>query len=259
LSITLFTGCSYTAGNGFSKEKDQPELWVNLLHKNTKLNNTQLLNASRGGRSNAGIFQDTVYNLTNYADIKTAFVCFTDMPRYELSVGLELYGTDQAIIPNLQYIERNLNDVTYSKDYLHKVFDRFVALAHLHYEILNLVYYINSLVKLAKLTKTKIYFINAICPWDKDYFVKLNHVLPYEYTNFTRKIINVDNRSDDEIYKIYDKIHLEYNQAGGIQCPYWINLYDSMRKNKIDVNDDGVHPGIQSNYYYYKQFSEIIC
>ena len=84
---TLFAGCSYTSGGGFELEHKQPELWVNLLHKNfDQFKDTELLNVSVGGRSNAGIFQDAVSSILKY-NVKYAFVSWTDMPRYELDLG----------------------------------------------------------------------------------------------------------------------------------------------------------------------------
>jgi hypothetical protein len=115
MSYTLFTGCSYTHGDGFDLYTNQPELWVNLLHKNNPyLEKTQLLNVAIGGRSNAGIFQDTVWNLVN-KDCKYAFVEWTSVPRYEFSTGLEFYSTRAMFSPNCKQLDHRLNDVTYSK------------------------------------------------------------------------------------------------------------------------------------------------
>jgi hypothetical protein len=249
----LFCGCSYVAGNGFTLEKKEPRLWVNLIHQNL-FKKFNLINSSIGGRSNSGIFQDAVFNITNN-NIDTAFVCWTSMPRYEMHLGLELYPTRANFLPNVKHTTHTLNDITYSKKYLEEINNRFTALAHLHYEILNLIYYVNSLVKLSKQFDTKIYFVNSLCSWDTNYFQKLENVLPNEYTTFTQRIINSDNRDDLEIVNIYNKIHKEYSEAGGIQEHYWLNLYNSLRCNRIDVNNDNVHPGIKSNQLYYNLLS----
>jgi hypothetical protein len=145
-----------------------------------------------------------------------------------------------------------LNDVVYNQRYLKNINDRFTALAHPHHEIFNLVRYVNCLTNLAHLVGTKIFFINAMCPWDQDFFSKLSSVLPEAYTEYTKKLINVDNRDDQEILQIYNKMHQQYDSAGGIQENYWLNLYLSLRSLLIDTNDDGVHPGIRSNRLYGK-------
>jgi hypothetical protein len=255
MRYTLFAGCSYTFGSGFLQEKSDPDLWVNILHKNVKeLSETHLLNVARGGRSNAGIFSDAVYNLVNY-DCKYAFIEWTSCPRYELELGLEMYPTSQQFMPNAPTRDHNLNDCTYSASYLESLRDRFTSLSHPHYEIKVILYYINSLVALAKITGTKIFFINGICPWDAEYFRQLYDVLPESYTKFTKNILNADNRSDDEIFLIYNKMHNEYKEHGGIQTEYWLNLYQSMISQRIDRNSDGLHPGKLSNQIYANQFS----
>ena len=258
MSYTLFSGCSYTYGSGFLLEKDDPFLWVNLLHsENQCLSKTQLLNVSEGGRSNDGIFQDTVYNLVNY-NVRYALVQWTSMPRYRVSLGLELYETRVDFMPNALTKDVNLNKINYTRSYLDSIRDRFTSLADYHHEICNVIMFTNALIKLSKLTNTCIFFINGICPWDQDYFVKLYDVLPSDYTEFTKKLLNVDSRDDNEIFKLYDKIHHEYGNTGGIQQDHWLNLYQSMRSQRIDVNTDDLHPGVVSNQNYCNNFNQIL-
>lgn len=253
----LFCGCSYTSGYGFKLGKDEPNLWVNLLHTQGKFANCELTNASVPGRSNSGIFQDAVYNLVKDR-YDYAVVNWTSVPRYELELGVETYTTRQLFTPNGVMFDVDVNQATYTKQYLSEIRDRFVSLATDHYEILTSVYYVNALVNLSSRLNTKIFFVNAICPWDKNYFVKLDNVLPNNYTNYTKKLINIDNRDDDEIFKIYNKIHNEYKAAGGIQEQHWLNLYSSLRSIRIDVNEDNIHPGIKSNQKYFKFLNQFI-
>jgi hypothetical protein len=255
---TLFAGCSYTAGSGFALEKADPALWVNRLYRdNIHLSTTEILNVGVGGRSNAGIFSDTIYNLLNY-NCKYAFVAWTSSPRYEMELGLELYETRHVVAPNSRASRHALNDCVYDPAYLNNITNRLISLPHLHYEIKNLVYYVNSLVKLSRLTNTKLFFINALCNWDTEYFHKLELVMPTTYTKFTQQLINVANRDDNEIFQLYNKIHCEYNELGGIQSDHWINLYESMSSLKHDVNLDGVHPGTKSNQLYSQKFNKIL-
>jgi hypothetical protein len=259
MSISLFTGCSFTAGNGFELEKDEPALWVNLLHSShPKLNKTQLLNAGVGGNSNADIFKDTVFNLLTQPNTKYLFVEWTSVPRYNLSLGLETYVTQASFMPNVTTKTHNLHEITYPAEYLKEINDRFTSLAHDHNEIVTLVYYINSITRLSQLIDCQVFYINGLCPWDTDYFTKLNNVLPTDYSEYTKKLIQTDTRDDIEIFKLYDKIHNEYSSAGGIHGKHWLNLYSSMRGNRIDVNDDGLHPGIKSNQLYYQQFTQAL-
>jgi hypothetical protein len=255
----MFTGCSFTAGDGFELEKDEPSLWVNLLHSShPKLNKTQLLNVGVGGNSNANIFKDTIFNLLTQPNVKYLFVEWTSVPRYNLSIGLETYATQVSFIPNINMETHNLHKITYPAEYLKKINDRFTSLAHDHHEIVTLIYYISSITRLSQLIGCQVFYINGLCPWDTNYFTKLNNVLPTDYSEYTKKLIQTDTRDDSEVFELYDKIHSEYSNAGGVHEKHWLNLYSSMRDNRIDVNDDGLHPGIKSNQLYYQQFTHAL-
>lgn len=249
MKSVLFCGCSYVNGDGWPQKKNEPRLWVNLLHDSPLLREHTMVNVGQGGRSNQGIFLDATWHMTHHTH-DYAFVSWTSMPRYELELGLETYETRQFFSPNIALREHRLNDVVYNARYLKNINDRFTALAHSHYEIYNLVHYVNCLTNLARLVGTKIFFINALCPWDQDFFSRLEGVLPDAYTEYTKKLINLDNRDDQEILQIYDKMHQQYESAGGVQKDRWLNLYQSLRSILIDNNDDGIHPGIASNRLY---------
>lgn len=256
MKYTLFAGCSYTAGDGFELEKNEPNLWVNQLYHKCFSHTTQL-NVSRGGRSNAGIFQDTVKTLLTYP-VEYAIIEWTSVPRYELELGFETYHTRQCFVPNTPCRAHDLNDINYTGAYLTSICERFTALAHDCYEISNLIEYVNSIVNLSQLTKTKVFFINGLCPWDYNFFNKKESVLPSEYTAYTRKILNTDNRDDFEVFQLYNTMHDNFMNLGGIHESLWLNLYSSMQANKIDVNNDNVHPGIKSNNLYFELFSELL-
>ena len=256
MEYTLFSGCSYSAGTGFDLEKQDPDLWVNQLYSGM-FADTELLNISSAGRSNAGVFQDTVKALLNHP-VKTAIVQWTSCSRYNIELGFELYNTFQSFAPNGQCRDHNLNDINYSKSYLTTVQDRFVALSHDCYEILNLVEYTNSITALAAVVQTQVYFVNGLCPWDNDFFTQLSNVMPNQYTKYTQKLLNIDNRDDSEIFKLYDKMHHGLAQAGGIKPLQWLNLYNSMRSCRIDTNNDQLHPGVQSNNQYARMFEDIL-
>lgn len=256
MSYTLFTGCSYTAGSGFDTEKDDPQLWVNQIH-NRYFAHTKLLNVGSGGRSNAGIFQDTMWYML-HRPVRYAFVEWTSMPRYNLELGFELYETYQTFLPNGTCLDHKLNDIEYSSSYLNSIRDRFTALAHDCYEIVNLLHYVNVIAKCASLTQTEIFFVNGLCPWDHNFFEKKTQVLPNQYTAYTQKILNTQNRDDDEIFALYEKMHQRFELTGGIQSNLWLNLYDSMWDTRIDANNDGCHPGYESNKQYTQVFGACI-
>jgi len=259
MSTSLFSGCSFTAGTGFELGKDAPELWVNLLHsRHPKLNKTRLLNIGFCGRSTANIFKHTVFTILAEASIKYVFVNWTSVPRYELSLGLEEYNTWQCFKPGNNFVQHNLHNIVYPAEYLKKINDRFTTLTNDHSEIVDVLYYVNAINQLCQLKNCQVFHINALCPWDNNYFTKLSNCLPNNYTNYTKKLIQTDSRDDDQVFRLYDRIHNEYNSAGGIQEHTWLNLYSSMIDQQVDVNSDKIHPGINSNQLYYQQFNQAL-
>lgn len=269
----VFTGCSFTAGVGWSNVdpeqsmqipvKDYPGLWVNLCHNQiSKLKKLKLINAGIGGASNTEIFQATVKEIGNHNNIDTIICQWSGMPRYSFSLGLELWPTNEAIQNRASRSKFDVNfsnGTQWSRKYLDDLLDRFLVLHHLHGEILKVVEYCNILKKLSKKFNIKIYFVNGICPWDKNYFVRLHDVLPEDYTSFTKKtILEIESRDNNTIFKLYKKIHDDYDQAGGIDPADWINLYDSMVENTIDTNYDNEHPGIQSNQLYFQMVKKFL-
>jgi len=255
---TLYTGCSFTYGTGFDEEFNSDLLWVNIFHKsNPVISKTKLINQSSQGISNDEIFIRTVKNLTEQ-HFDYAFVQWTSIPRMEIHTGLETYSTQQGLSPNSYPITHGLNDITFEADHIEKVKNQLFMMMHDHFQLVKLVEYVNILIKLSKLTNTKIYFINGICPWDKDFFAIKDNFKPNELTNYTQQLIKIENRDDVEIDAIYKKMHNEYKEKGGIQEDYWINLYSSYSNLKIDVNNDNKHPGVQSNINYAELLNEKI-
>lgn len=263
MKTIIFTGCSFTAGNGWAahdlaaEDKNCTKLWVNLCGE--KINwkfPCQVINAGQGGASNTEIFQNTVDAMTNPGlDIDTVFCQWTAGPRYNFTVGFELWNTQESFIKDrANTCDINLHDGThYPKEYIKDLIDRFRSLHHVHWEILSIVKYSNILTNMAKKIGCNIFFINGLCPWDKDYFVELNDVDPESYTTFTKKyILDIDARPDEDIRELYHLAHGYYNQAGGVNESNWINLYDSLLQNRTDFNYDQTHPGEQSNWNYYK-------
>jgi hypothetical protein len=253
---TVFSGCSYTAGTGFELEKNEPTLWVNQLYDKC-FSHTTKLNLGQGGRSNAGIFQDTMQALVSYS-VDYAIVEWTNTPRYELELGFELYSTRQVFMPRTHCPSVNTHSINYSSDYLNKIRDRFTTLAHDCYEILNLVNYVNTILKVSKLTNTQVFFVNGMCLWDQDFFAKKLNCLPDQYTKYTQQLLNSNTRNDEEVFKLYHKMHNNFDNEGTINQSHWLNLYNSMRSQRIDVNQDNIHPGIQSNNLYAEQFSNTL-
>lgn len=257
----IFTGCSFTAGDGWDPDdllkadRDCPNLWTNLVHQSSnKFEKLEPINAGISGGSNTEIFEKTAEMISVHgSDISVLFCQWTAMPRYNFNVGFELWDTRESISLLKKTNDVNLNNNTsWPRAYINDLLDRLRTLHHLHWEILKVVRYSNIIKHLAtKLGIGDVFFINGLCPWDKNYFTELHDVKPEQYTPFTKtEIINVDTRDDQDILKLYKLAHQNYQEAGGINERDWINLYDSFLSSRIDINFDKNHPGIKSNQFY---------
>lgn len=260
----VFSGCSITAGMGWDcndpceNNPDYPDLWVNLCHKNIqKLNQLELVNIGISGASNTDIFTRTVEFMSQHqAEIDTLFVQWTSGPRYRFNPGFELWSTNLYMIKSrVKSMDVNLsNGINWSADYVSNLLDRLIVLHHLHWEVLKIVKYQNIIKNIGKsLGIDHIFFINGLCPWDENFFIKLDNVLPEEYTPFTKdQILEIKNRNDEDILKLYNLAHQQYQEAGGVDPNNWLNLYNSFLNNRIDYNFDNIHPGTKSNQLYFE-------
>lgn len=255
----VFAGCSLTSGSGWDGEDGltaYDNLWVHLCHRGIdRFKNLNLVNIAVGGASNTDIFEQVVsYLSTNSSNIECVLCQWTSGPRYNWNIGFELWNTTEFITKiDVQSHNIILSDGTqYPRKYINDLKSRFRTMHHLHWEILKVVKYSKILEILAAKMGTKIFFINGVCPWDENYFTRLENVLPKDYTEFTKKnIIDVDSHSNEDNQKLYNLAHYHYSQAGGINYDLWINLYGSFYENQIDFNSDGMHAGIKSNQNYY--------
>lgn len=257
----IFSGCSFTAGDGWvdttrKSDKNSPYLWVNLCHSRIqKLKNLEIVNVGQSGASNAEIFQNTIRAIAEHnKDVDTIFCQWTSMPRYNYKIGLEMWNTDEDLFNYNTHNIKLSNGDRWSREYIRDLTDRLLVLHHLHWEIVKVVDFSNIILNIAKSLEIKnVFFVNGMCPWDDNYFNELHNVSPESYTSFTKKqILDIDSREDKDIHKLYSLIHQHYRDAGGIQESNWISLDQSFFKQAVDTNYDHFHPGIQSNELYYK-------
>ena len=246
----LFTGCSFVQGCGLVGEKSDPNNFVNVFTNNV-FGDCVLTNHGVNGHSNLRIFLDTCQQLilNNY---DYAFVCWTSYPRHVFWLGLEEYETKRSFIPNgMSVTVHNGNDVSFSSKFLTDLRDKLSLVEHPHSIIVDIVRYINILKSIADSQKTKIFFINNICHWDEDFFTRVENPIPTNLTAYTNKLLNTENRNDDQIKTLYNKMHDDYSTNGSIQESAWLNLYSSFSTvHRIDVGTDNVHPGPRSHQIF---------
>jgi hypothetical protein len=250
----LIGGCSYTSGYMMPEEHSNPNIWANQLAK--KLNATTVTNVSKTGANNHWIFLEIISELIkNEYDL--VLVEWSVIPRYKFKVGLELYTVDSMLNQDVNVVGQQ----TFTKKWLMELKDCLLKIHNDHWDILDLVKYINTLIEIQQKSRQgQIFFINGMGPWADQYFVKKQINLPSDLDSYTYDLLQADIRDDNEIFQLYDMIHAQYKNYGGIHDERWLNLYQSMDHLKIDTIGDNTgitdtHPGIASqtvfvNYFY---------
>jgi hypothetical protein len=162
-------------------------------------------------------------------------------------------------------LDRDINlvgNTTVTKKWLAEIKDRLLTIHNDHWDLLDLVKYVNTLIKIQAQSK-HIFFINGLGPWTDQYFIKKSILLPSDLDSFTYKLLQAESRDDSEVFQLYNMIHEQYNFYGNIREDHWLNLYQSMDKIKIDtVSLTDMHPGINSQQvfadYFYQQIQQKI-
>ena len=256
----LISGASLAAGHGLAKGTQNPELFVNRLaveilgYKFDNVDNISML-----GVDNKHIFLDTALGICTgkYSD---ALVCWQLIPRINLNFGLEYYSTTAAIVSP----ENECNDINLvagQKITGNKILDlrRFFLRHHnAHWEILELIKYINILKSISQLHNVRLHFVNYNMLWQSGvYFQEINWQVPTDLDNFTQDILQSDFRDDSEVRQLYQMIHTQYQTAGGINSELWLNLHAPLRAIQLDISDEG-HPGILSQQVFFDYLSVLL-
>jgi len=251
----LIVGCSYTSGYEMLGEHNNPNIWANQL--SNRLRATTIKNLAKTGANNHWIFLETMSELIkNQYDL--VLVQWSAIPRYRFNVGLELYSVSSLLNDDINLVGRE----TISRKWLAEIKNRLLRIHNDHWDILDLVKYVNVLIELQETCRHgKIFFINGLAPWPDQYFTKKQITFPTDLDSYTYNLLQADQRDDTEIFQLYKMIHEHYNNYGGIQEKYWLNLYQSQNKLKVDtISTVDTHPGLNSQQvfteYFYKQLQE---
>lgn len=250
----LVVGCSMTRGHGLQKESEDPKLWVNQILSPFG----EIHNLSCTGRNNQWIFHETVSAMLaekNSYDI--VLVGWSAIPRYFFHVGLELYSVHTM----LSNIDINVNNkVTFSGRWLERIGNDLKKIHNDHWDILDLIKYVNTLIALQETSPSKkIFFVNTLSPWCRNYFNFQTHSLPSELNIYEQNLLQIETRDDDEIFALYKMIHKHYSKYGGIRESHWLNLYDSLRSMQVDnVSACDNHPGYLSQEKFTQYLGPIL-
>jgi hypothetical protein len=249
----LVSGCSFSAGYGMPGKHSDKNNWPNLLAKELGIN--AVTNVSRTGSNNHWIFLETVSAmLQDHYDL--ILVQWSTIPRFKFKVGLELYPVDTMLDDDINIVGRR----TIKKEWLIEIKNRLLEIHNDHWDILDLVKYVNVLIELqVRARHGKIFFINGLGPWPHGYFDKKQIDLPSDLDPFTHDLLQAEFRDDDEIFQLYSMIHDHYAGYGSIQQQHWLNLYQAMSQIKIDtIQSNDAHPGLASQSIFADLFAQQI-
>jgi len=244
----LVVGCSMTYGAGLKNASLDKNLWANKLFKDVFGNDVSITNGSKIGKNNHWIFLETMnYLVNNTYDL--IVVAWSAIPRYDFHVDLELYST-HTMLNNKIPINTNRFGKTSPKQ-LTNTGNQLRKIHNDHWDILNLIKYINILVNSSQ--GKRIVFVNTLMEFSNDYFTHKDIFLPSELSKYERNLLNSINRNDKEVILLYNKIHKQYKMYGGIHEKVWLNLYDSLHSMQIDTSSDNAHPGYKSQKIYVQE------
>ena len=131
------------------------------------------------------------------------------------------------------------------KDY-DMVFCQWTALDQnlLYQSMIELIDYVNVLEDLAQYHGIKIAHVNGMISWQPD----LNDVGVADdfsrMTDYTRQMLDFDNRNDTQIRQLFLKLHAKFIS---MNQQHWINLFDSFQSQTVDRAPRGKNPGFRSH------------
>ena len=240
MSINLkaaFVGCSMTLGEGFEPEDRAGNIYPDLVAKQFMLDHTNL---SRSGASNHMIFI-TASKAIRSGKYDLVFCQWSGLNRLWLSPAPDAwyYVTGHG---REDYRSRELIIDIKAQNQLA---DLVLLLNHDYLNIIYLCDYINTLDALAKANSIKLIHINGMLPWQSDLMDPSSNL-----SNYTREILDVDTRDDDEIRKLFQTLQ---QQFATIDQTAWVNLFESFQSITHDQGPQGHHPGPKSHHAMAKQ------
>ena len=245
----LIVGCSSLAGAGLDQGIHDDKLWSNRLLQN--LGCDDVSNISTAGWSNANIFKHALLEISNN-DYDIALIGITAMHRINVNIGYEMYNTF-SVLSNASY-DIHTHQGSYSVSEQRKIGNNLLKLYNDFWSCLDMIQYINII---DRISKGKVFFVNVLNDWKDNFWSRKHNFEPKDLDQTTKNIIDIDNRDDDDIFKMYNNMHDEFEKYGGIREAQWLNLYESLYDLAKDfIYDPTPHPGYVSQDYYTDTFTK---
>jgi hypothetical protein len=253
----LVVGASVSSGYGLDGFRNDQQLFATKFLNYVDGVNPQMIdNVGDPGDDNLKIYRSALTRLMQN-DYHSLLVVWQNIPFTNIHFGLELHNTRCGLMSSVVPVN-DINMVSKQsipRSVLVNMQKHLLAYYNYHWDIINLLFYCNSLIYVGKSTNTQIRFVHYSLPWRTNrYFEQHEWQKPSELDPFTQEILQCDERDDEESKQLYKQIHKEYNNIGGMQSAYWLNLYNPLCDKKIDTGADGLHPGYKSQ----KIFTEFL-
>lgn len=237
-----FNGCSFTWGDGFSAEERDRYVYDRLVSAHFDFERT---NIALSGSSNYKIFMRSVDAIMS-STYDIVFVQWSVLNRIWFSPGPDthFYVNDQKR-PDFRY-----RDLYISASQNKNLKNLLLLLNHDYQNIIDLISYCKVLNSLTQQRNMHIVHINGLVPWTDDLIHGELKDLSQQLSDYTKNLLDFDNRNDDEIIKYLYKLREKFKE---LDLTNWVNLFDSFSANMVDKGTEGHHPGIQSHQWMANQ------
>jgi hypothetical protein len=109
---------------------------------------------------------------------------------------------------------------------------------------------------MANASGTRAVFINGLVPWTRDLSYDLSTAnIAAQLSDYTKSIMDFDHRDDQEIVNFVQQLQHNFKK---INQDLWVNIFNSMQTNVVDIGPEGHHPGILSHQLMADQISNYL-
>lgn len=229
-----FVGCSLTFGEGFPEELRDQYIYDRLVSRYFDASET---NFGSPGASNYKIFMRAAQALKS-RKFDIVFVQWSPINRLWLSPGPETHW----FVNDVKNSSFRYRDLYVSPKELLALQNLLLLFNHDYQNLLDLIDYCSFLEILAKQARSKLVFINGCILWKDDFNNPLGPDLATCLSDYSKIILDFDNRPDDEVIKYFTKLQTKFKD---IDQNLWVNIFDAVVNNRIDTGPQGHHPGIK--------------
>jgi hypothetical protein len=242
-----FAGGSNVMGSAFPEQAESPDIYPNLLAGQV---GADVVNHAVAGASNSEIFLQSMQLLLQKPDVLcvewNSFHRFRFYPAPNISVCI---SPAHVLMPEGKHLPLvSQKDLNFCRKLL-------VMLTHDYHEVVKLLEYCEIVQSMCSATGTQLVMLNGSVPWTQDLGQDHAHSnLVTVLSDFTKHMLDFDQRSDDEIRALLANIHSRFQL---IQPAHWAgDPFLSMQQMKVDSAPlDHVHAGpathklVQRNLY----------